>query len=72
MLFRVVRRPATWRAEMVCGVSLQANCALPKLAPMTSSPFHLSLRWRRRILRAYELVLCGLLVALGLAAAWPA
>jgi len=38
---------------------------------MTSHSLRLSQRWRRRIVRAYELTLCGMLVALGLAAAWP-
>lgn len=43
----------------------------PKLEPMTSNPFRMSLRWRRRVVRAYELTLCGMLVALGVSAAWP-
>ncbi|QJW83562.1 hypothetical protein HK414_03745 [Ramlibacter terrae] len=41
-------------------------------AAVPSHSFHLSQRWRRRILRGYELTLCGMLVALGFAAAWPA
>jgi hypothetical protein len=39
---------------------------------MNSSSFHLSLRWRRRIVRAYELTLCGMLLAIAVAAGWPA
>jgi len=38
---------------------------------MTSHTFRLSLRWRRRIVRAYELALCALLVALAFSAIWP-
>lgn len=38
---------------------------------MTTPTRHQSLRWRRRVLRAYEIALCGVLVGIGVAAAWP-
>jgi len=35
------------------------------------SQFNLSLRWRRRIVRAYELLLCAMLLGIAVSAGWP-
>lgn len=58
------------RANSVRGFTARGGRRVYACA-MTSRPFQLPLRWRRRLVRAYEFTLCGMLLALGVMAAWP-